>query len=412
MADTPRLGRRHLLGAAAGLAATPLLPRPGRAQSKSLKIGVLTDMSGPYRDVGGQTSVVCVQQAIQDFGNKGFSVDVVSADHQNKADVGAAIARQWYDRDGVDLIIDVPNSAVALAVSSVAREKNKVFIDTGAGSTDLTGKQCSPNFIHWSYDTYMLAKSTGGATVKAGGTSWYFITANYAFGQSLQSDTTHFITEAGGKVMGASPYPFPGTSDFSSFMISAQASGAKVLGLANAGTDTTSCIKQAAEFGLTKQMQMAALLLFISDVHSLGLPTAQGLRLTESFYWDLNDRTRAFTDRVRAKVPNNLPNMSHAGCYAGTLHYLKTAADMGVDKAKASGTDMVSRMKAMSPEDDCFGKYTIRADGRTLIPAYLFEVKTPAESKGPWDLYKLIATTPADQAFRPLDAGGCPLVKS
>jgi branched-chain amino acid transport system substrate-binding protein len=368
-------------------------------------------MSGPYRDVGGETSVICTRQAIQDFGAQGFTVEVISADHQNKPDVGVSIARQWYDRDGVDLILDVPNSAVALAVSSVASEKNKVFIDAGAGSTDLTGKQCSPNFIHWSYDTYMLAKSTGGATVKAGGDTWYFITADYAFGQSLQHDTSDFVTKAGGKVLGASPCPFPATNDFSSFLVSAQASHAKVLGLANAGSDTTTCIKQAAEFGLTRQMQIAALLLFLSDVHALGARTAAGLRLTESFYWDLNDRTRAFTDRVRPKTPNNLPNMVHAGCYAATLHYLKAAHDMGIDKIKASGIDAVQRMKAMPAEDDCFGQYAIRADGRAMVPAYLFEVKQPADSKGPWDLYKLVATTPAEEAYRPLAEGGCKLVR-
>ena len=411
MLTLPRFGRRHALAGAAALAASPLLPRAGRAQAKGLKIGVLTDMSGPYRDVGGQTSVVAVQQAIADSSFKGAAVEVVSADHQNKPDVGSAIARQWYDQ-GVDLIIDVPNSGVALAVSGIAKEKNKVFIDTGAGSTDLTGKACNANFIHWSYDTYMLAKSTGGATVKAGGDSWYFITADYAFGQSLQADTTEFVKKAGGKVVGASPYPFPATTDFSSFLVSAQASHAKVLGLANAGTDTTTCIKQAAEFGLTQQMQIAALLLFLSDVHALGIQTAQGLRLTESFYWDMNDNTRALTKKIIAKSPNNYPNMVHAGCYAGTLHYLKAAEAMGVDKIKASGAEAVAQMKKMPCEDDAFGKYSIRADGRVLVPAYLFEVKKPAESKGPWDLYKLVATTPADQAFRPLSEGGCPMIKA
>jgi branched-chain amino acid transport system substrate-binding protein len=369
-------------------------------------------MSGPYREVGGQTSVVCTQQAVQDFGSKGFAVEVISADHQNKPDVGAGIARQWFDRDGVDLIVDVPTSSVALAVAGVAKEKNKVFIDTGAGSTDLTGAQCSPNTLHWSYDTYMLAKSTAGATVKAGGTSWYFITADYVFGQGLQKDATSFIKAAGGEVKGSSPYPFPGTSDFSSFLISAQASGAKVLGLANAGTDTTTCIKQAAEFGLTGQMQIAALLMFLSDVHAIGLQAAQGLRLTESYYWDLNDGTRAFNDRVKAKTPSNWPNMVHAGCYAGALHYLKAVADLGPAKAQADGAATVARMKAMDPKDDCFGSYKIRADGRVLVPAYLFEAKKPAESKSPFDLYRLIATTPADQAYRPVSEGGCALVKA
>ena len=406
-------GRRALLGTAAAAAALPLVAGSARAQgAKSIKLGVLTDMSGAYRDVGGQTSVICAQQAIADFGAHGFQVELVSADHQNKPDLGASIARQWFDRDGVDVILDVLTSSVALAVNSVAKEKNKVFLASGPATTDLTGAQCTPNTVHWTYDTYMLAKSTGSATVKAGGDSWYFITADYVFGQQLQRDTTSFITAAGGKVLGASPYPFPGTSDFSSFMIAAQASGAKVLGLANAGADTITCIKQAAEFGLTGKMQIAAMLMFISDVHALGLQTAQGLHLTESFYWDMNDRTRAFTNRVRPKTPNNIPGMVSAGVYASALHYLKTVAAMGVDAAKASGAAAVAHMKATPTDDDAFGKGSIRADGRALFPAYLFEVKKPSESKGPWDVYKLVATTPADQAWRPLAEGGCALIKS
>jgi branched-chain amino acid transport system substrate-binding protein len=410
---THSIGRRGLLATAASLAAVPAFaPRAHAQGAKPIKLGVLTDMSGTYRDIGGQTSAICVQAAAQEFAAKGFTVEVISADHQNKPDVGAGIARQWFDRDGVDVILDVPTSSVALAVAGVAREKNKVFIDTGAGSTDLTGAQCSPNTLHWSYDTYMLAKSTGGATVKAGGASWYFITADYVFGQGLQRDATGFITAAGGQVKGASLYPFPGTSDFSSYMISAQASGAKVLGLANAGADTITCIKQAAEFGLTGQMQIAALLMFISDVHAIGLQAAQGLRLTESYYWDLNDGTRAFNDKIKAKSPNNWPNMSHAGCYAGTLHYLKAVADLGAAKAQADGAAVVAKMKATPCKDDAFGAYSIRADGRVLVPAYLFEAKKPAESKGPWDLYKLIATTPADQAYRPVSEGGCAFIKA
>jgi len=256
----------------------------------------------------------------------------------------------------------------------------------------------------------MLSKSTGGAMAKAGGDSWYFVTADYVFGQQLQRDTSRFVTEAGGKVLGASTYPFPGTSDFSSFLLAAQASGAKVLGLANAGADTINSIKQAVEFGLNRQMKMAALLMFISDVNGLGLEVAQGLNLTESFYWDLNERTRAFTDRVKSKTPNNYPGMDPAGCYAATLHYLKAASDMGAAKAKADGTAAVARMKAMPTDDDAFGHGSIRQDGRGMFPAYLFQVKTPAESGGKWDYYKLVATTPAEQAFRPLAAGGCPLV--
>jgi branched-chain amino acid transport system substrate-binding protein len=401
--------RRALLATGLGASAALAAPR-ARAQTPTITLGVLNDMSGPYRDTGGATSIVCVKQAVEDFGDHGFKVEVISADHQNKPDIGAGIARQWFDRDGVDAIVDVPTSSVALAVNSVIREKNKVFLNSGAGTADLTGAQCSPNTVHWTYDTYMLAKSTGGAMAKAGGDTWYFITADYVFGQQLARDAGHFVTLAGGKVLGQSAYPFPGTADFSSFLLDAQASGAKVLGLANAGADTINSIKQAVEFGLTKQMKIAAMLMFISDVHGLGLDTAQGLVLTESFYWDLNDRTRAFTSRVRAKTPNNIPGMDHAGCYAATLHYLKAVAAIGPAAAKASGKAAVDQMKAMPTDDDAFGKCSIRADGRGMVPAYLFQVKTPAESKAPWDYYKLVATTPAAEAFRPLADGGCKLV--
>jgi len=406
------LSRRCLLGSAALAAAVPLAR--ARAQAKGIKIGVLTDMSGPYQNVGGQTSVICTNQALEDFGAsaKGINVDVIAADHQNKPDVAVALARQWFDRDGVDLLLDVPNSAVGLAVASVAREKNKVYINSGSATAELTDAQCSPNTIHWSYDTYMLAKSTGGAMVKAGGDSWYFITADYTFGKQLQADTTKFVTDAGGKVNGSIAYPFPGTTDFSSFLVNAQSSGAKVLGLANAGADTVNSIKQAHEFGLNQSMKLAALLMFIQDVHALGLEAAQGLSLTASFYWDLNDRTRAFTERVRPKTPKNLPGMIHAGCYAGTLHYLKVVADMGVAEAKADGRATVARMKAMPAEDDCFGSTRIREDGRNLVPAFLFEVKKPSESKKPWDYYKLVATTPPEEAARSLADGHCSFVHS
>jgi branched-chain amino acid transport system substrate-binding protein len=405
------ISRRALLGTATAAATLPMLRRARAADV--VKLGVLTDMSGPYRDTAGPTSVACTRQAVQEFSAKGFTVEVVSADHQNKPDVGAGIARQWFDQNGVDVIVDVPNSGVALAVSGVAREKNKIFIDCGAGSSALTGASCSPNFIHWSYDTYMLGKSTGGATVKAGGDSWFFITADYAFGHQLQSDATQFITAAKGKVLGSATYPFPGTTDFSSFLLQAQSSKAKVLGLANAGDDTVNCIKQAKEFGLTSSgMQIAALLMFISDVNSLGLPVAEGLHLTESYYWDLNDRTRAFTKRVMSKTPDNMPNMGHAGCYSGALHFLKTVNDMGVAEAKKSGVATVNRMKAMPVEDDCFGKTSIRADGAHLTPAYLFEVKKPTESKAKWDYYKLVSTTPGAQAWPPLGDGGCTLGKA
>ena len=405
------ISRRTLLGSATAAAALPLV-RPRAQGSPTLKIGVLNDMSGPYMNTGGPTSIVCCKQALEDFGvsGKGLNVEVINADHQNKPDLAVSIARQWFDRDGVDVILDVPTSSVALAVQGVTKEKNKVFLASGPATSDLTGKACSPNFVHWTYDTYMLAKSTGGAMVKAGGNSWYFLTADYAFGKQLQADTTSFVQAAGGKVVGSQAYPFPGTTDFSSFLVQAQSSGAKVLGLANAGADTVNSIKQAHEFGLTNSMKLAALLMFVTDVHALGLDVSQGLNLTESFYWDLNDHTRAFTNRVKSKTPNNWPNMIHAGCYSATLHYLKTAMDMGAAAAKKSGVDTVARMKKIPVEDDCFGKTTIREDGRNLTPAYLFEVKKPSESKAPWDYFKLVVTTPGDQAYRPLAEGHCDFV--
>ncbi len=408
-----KLTRRSALQTAALAAALPLA-RPARAQAPTIKIGVLNDQSGPYTNTGGLTSVVCAKQALEDFGvaAKGLNVEVVTADHQNKPDLAVSITRQWFDRDGVDMLLDVPTSSVALALQSVVREKNKVYLNTGAATSALTGAQCSPNFIHWCYDTYMLSKSTGGAMVKAGGDSWFFITADYAFGKQLQDDTSALVKAAGGKVLGSALYPFPGTTDFSSFLVQAQSSGAKVLGLANAGADTVNSIKQAHEFGLNSSMQIAALLMFINDVHALGLETAGGLNLTESFYWDLNEGTRAFTKRVLPKTPNNYPNMTQAGCYSATLHYLKAVADMGAAEAKKDGVATVNRMKAMPVEDECFGKSKIREDGRNMVPAYLFEVKTPKESKGPWDYYKLKVTTPADEAWRPLAEGHCSLVKA
>ena len=401
------LSRRTLLGTTAAAATLPI-GRRARAQANTIKIGVMNDQSGPYRDTGGVTSVACTKLAVQEFAAKGFDVDVITADHQNKPDVGAALARQWFDRDGVDMILDVPTSSVGLAVAGVAKEKNKLHVNIGAATVDLTGKACAPSVIHYTYDTYMLAKSTGGATVKAGGDSWYFITADYAFGQQLQKDTTAFVTKAGGKVMGSSPYPFPGTTDFSSFLLQAQASGAKVLGLCNAGGDTVNSIKQAHEFGITQKI--AAMLMFITDVNALGLDVAQGLTLTESFYWDLNDRTRAFTERAKKVTPDNWPNMIHAGCYSATLHFLKAVNDMGIAAAKqANGTQLADKMKAMPTEDDAFGKGSIRADGRKLHDMYLFRVKAPGASQYPWDYYERIDTVPAASAFRPIEEGGCKL---
>lgn len=377
------------------------------AEPIAVKVGVLNDMSGVYSDTGGQGSVVAARLAIEDFAktNADVRVDLVSADHQNKPDVGAAIARQWYDRDGVDAIFDVPTSSVALAVSQVTREKNRIFIDSGAGTTDLTGKACSPNTIQWTYDTYALAHGTAGAMLKRGGESWYFLTADYAFGLSLQNEASTVIEKGGGRVVGAAKVPFPAT-DFSSFLLQAQASGAKVVGLANAGGDTINAVKQAHEFGLTESGQtLAALLIYAVDVHSLGLQTAHGLVLTESFYWDLNPGTRAFSERFAPRHNGTMPTMNQAGVYAGLLHYLKAIA---ATKSKDSQTTM-AWMKANPTDDPLFGKGSIRVDGRKLHPMYLFEVKAPAESKGDWDLYKLLDIIPAEQAFRPLADGGCPL---
>jgi branched-chain amino acid transport system substrate-binding protein len=408
-----RIDRRTLLGSAAALSATALPGLRARAQGKpGLKVGVLTDLSGPYKDVAGPQAVQCVYQALDDFGAaaKGINVEVLSADHQNKPDVGAGVARQWYDRDGVDLIVEVANSGVALAVAGVAKEKNKVYINSGAATSDLTGAQCNGNTIHWAYDTYMLAKSTGGALAKAGGDSWFFITADYAFGHALQRDTASFIEAAGGKVLGSVAYPFPSTTDFSSLLLQAQNSGAKVLGIANAGADTINTIKQAKEFGIN--MTLAGLLLFISDVHSLGLETAQGIVLTDSFYWDMNDRTRAFSARLAKRFPSARPTMVDAGVYSSTLHWLKVAAQAGAAAMKGSGTEVIEKLKALPTDDDCFGKGMIRVDGRKIHPSYLWKIKKPSESKGPWDYYSLVSTTSADQAFRPLNAGGCSLVKA
>jgi len=374
-----------------------------------IKIGVMSDMSSLYTDIGGKGSIVAAQMAVEDFGAaaKGMKVEIVSADHQNKADVGSAIARQWYDVDKVDAIFDVPNSAVALAVNQITRDKGKAFINSGAASSDLTGKACSPNTVHWTYDTWMLANGTGGALVKTGGDTWFFLTADYAFGQALERDTEAVVLKNGGKVLGKVRHPL-NNADFSSFLLQAQSSKAKIIGLANAGGDTTNSIKQAAEFGIVKGGQkLAGLLVFLSDVHALGLPTAQGLVVTNTFYWDLNDQTRAWAKRFAAKNDGKYPTMVQAGVYAGALHYLKAIEALKSD----DGTKVVAKMKEMPTDDPLFGKGTIRADGRKLHPAYLVEVKKPAESKGPYDYYKILATIPADQAFRPLADGDCPLVK-
>ncbi|MDF0519677.1 ABC transporter substrate-binding protein [Bradyrhizobium yuanmingense] len=397
-----------LLGTAIALAGASA----AMAQDKTIKIGVLTDNSGLYADLGGPGSTLAAQMAIEDSGltAKGWKVDLVSADHQNKPDIGTAIARQWIDVEKVDVFMDVLNSGVALAVNNVVKEKNSILIDTGAATSDLTNAQCSPNTIHWVYDTYMLANSTGQALVKAGGDTWYFLTADYAFGHALERDTTAVVLKSGGKVIGTVKHPL-NTADFSSFLLQAQASKAKIVGMANAGGDTTNTIKQAAEFGIVSGGQkLAGLLLFITDVHALGLKVAQGLNFTETFYWDLNDGTRAFSKRFSERMKNKaMPSMVQAGVYSGLLHYFKALEAMGGNPH--DGAKVVAKMKEMPTDDALFGKGTIRADGRKLHPAYLFEVKKPEESKGPWDYYKLIGTTAADQAFRPLSESVCPLVK-
>jgi branched-chain amino acid transport system substrate-binding protein len=379
------------------------------AQDISVKLGVLNDRSGIYADIAGEGSVIAAQMAAEDFGaeGKGIKVEIVSADHQNKPDVGSNIARQWYDQDGVDVILDVPTSSVALAVNDITREKDKIFINSGAATSDLTGPACSPNTVHWTYDTWELAHGTGGAMVANGGKTWFFVTADYAFGHALERDTSAVVTEAGGEVLGSVRTPFPGT-DFSSFLLQAQASGAQVIGLANAGGDTINSIKQASEFGITQGGQaLAGLLVFINDIHSLGLETAQGLVLTESFYWDLNDQTREWSARYEEKMGKK-PSMVQAGVYAGALHYLKAVEALGSkDDAKA----VVAKMKELPTDDPLFGKGVVREDGRKMHDAYLFRVKTPDQSEGPWDYYETVATIPADKAFRPLEDGNCPLVQ-
>jgi branched-chain amino acid transport system substrate-binding protein len=405
-----KLTRRTMLAAATATAIAPL--RRGRAQTRPvIRIGVINDQSGVYRDVNGPTSIACTRQAIQEFAAGGFDVEVLTADHQNKPDVGAAIAKQWIDQDGVDFIQDGASSAVALAISSICKERDKVFVPTSTATSDLTGKACTPNTIHWVYDTFMEARSTGGAMVKAGGDTWFFITPNYAAGLAFQRDTTHFVESAGGKILGARLYPFPETSDFSAPLVEAKASGAKILGISGAGADLVNIVKQAHEFGVQKSMNLAALIAYSTDVHAIGLDTAQGLRLSETYYWDLNDRTRSFQSRIKDKV-TLWPNMSQAGNYSCTLHYLKAATAMGAAAAKASGAATVARMKAMPTDDDCFGPGRIREDGRKIHPVFLFEVKMPSESKHAWDLYKLVVTTPAEEAWRPLSEAACPLVRT
>ena len=397
---------------ALGLAALAAVLACGsaNAQDINVKIGVLSDMSSLYADIGGPGSVAAAKMAIADFtkDHPNVKVEMITGDHQNKPDIGTQIANQWFDVDKVDMIIDVPNSGVALAVSQVAAQKNKIFIVSGAAASTLTGEKCNANTVHWTYDTWMLANGTGKAMVKTGGDTWFFLTADYAFGHALETDTAAVVEKSGGKVLGKVRHPL-NTNDFSSFLLQAQSSKAKVIGLANAGGDTINSIKQAAEFGIVKGGQsLAGLLVFASDVAALGLPTAQGLVLTETWYRDANDTNRAWTKRWQQDRPGKWPTMIHAGVYAGIMHYLKTRLAMG--PGEHDGKSVVAKMKSMPTDDPLFGKGEVRVDGRVIHPAYLFEVKKPSESKYPGDFYKLRATIPANEAFRPLNEGKCPLV--
>ncbi len=402
-------------GVKAFLAAAALCAGVGMAQAQYsdgvIKIGVMNDQSGLYADLTGQGSVWAAKKAIADFCKASKchdKIEVVFADHQNKPDVGSNVVRQWYDVDKVDVVVDVPTSSVALAVNNITKEKNKVFLVSGAATSDLTGKACTPNTVHWTYDTWALANGTGNAIVKTGGDTWYFLTADYAFGHALERDTAAVVEKSGGKVLGKVRHPFPG-QDFSSFLLQAQASRAKIIGLANAGGDTINSIKQAAEFGIVKGGQnLAGLLVFITDVHALGLQTAQGLIFTESWYWDTNDNNRAFAKEFSAANRGNYPTMIQAGVYSAVTHYLKAVHEL---KSDADGAAVVAKMKSMPTDDMLFGKGTIREDGRKIHDMYLLQVKAPAESKGPWDYYKVRATIPAAEAFRPIDQGDCPLVK-
>ena len=381
------------------------------AYAIDVRIGVLTDMSGLYADISGPGSVWAARRAVEDFGaaEKGMNVEVVFADHQNRPDVGSTVVRQWFDTDGVDVVVDVPTSSVALAVNELTRDRNKVFLVSGAATADLTGPACSPNTVHWTYDTWALANGTGRAIVETGGDSWFFLTADYAFGHALERDTSAAVVEAGGQVLGTVRHPFPGT-DFSSFILQAQASGAQIIGLANAGGDTVNAVNTAAEFGIVQAGQnLAALLMFITDVHAIGLENAQGLIFTEAWYWDQNDVNREFAAEFAAANRGNKPTMVQAGVYSSVIHYLRAVEQVG---SAADGAAIVAAMKEMPTEDKLFGEGMVREDGRKIHDMFLFEVKSPAESTGTWDYYIERAVIPAAEAFRPLEDGGCPLVTS
>jgi branched-chain amino acid transport system substrate-binding protein len=391
--------------------AAALNPGIGNAEYRggTIKIGVLNDQSGLYADIAGTASVWMARKAVEDFGAvaKGMKVEIIGGDHQNKPDIGLSIARQWFDVDKVDAIADVPTSSVALAVNELTRDKNKVFLAVGPATSDLTGKACSLNTVHWIYDTWALANGTGNAIVKRGGDSWFFLTADYAFGHALERDTEAVVLKSGGKVLGKVRHPFPGT-DFSSFLLQAKASKAKIIGLANAGGDTINAIKQASEFGIVEGGQkLAGLLIFINDVHALGLKTAQGLIFTDPWYWDQNDTNRAFAREYFAAL-GRMPGYTVVGVYSAVMHYLRAVEALG---SHADGKAVIAKMKELPTEDRLMGKGYVRIDGRKIHPMYLFEVKKPEESKAPWDYYKQLATIPAEEAFRPLDQGECPLVK-
>ncbi len=377
-----------------------------------IRIGVLNDMSGPFSDLSGRASIVAAQMAAEDFakaaGPGAPRVEILSADHQNKADVGAAISRAWVDRDGVAAVVDVPNSAVALAVNQVMREKDRTFLASSSGTSELTGKACAPTTVQWVFDTWALANGTARAVLASGGDTWFFITTDYAFGHALSRDAADMVRAGGGRVLGQAMHPLD-TADLSSQLLSAQSSGAKVIGLAAGGADMSTLIKQAAEFGIGRdgKQRLAGLLVFLTDIDAIGLPIAQGLQLTEAFYWDLNDQTRAWSKRFAERAGGRMPTMNHAGVYSSVMAYLKAANT----EQTVAGAQVVARMAAAPIDDPLFGPTTIRKDGRAVHAMYLFEVKKPAESKGRWDYYRTVATIPAEQAFRPLDQGGCSLVK-
>ena len=378
---------------------------------KVVKVGSLGDQSGLYADIGGPGSSVAAQMAIEDSGllAKGWKIDLISADHQNKPDVGVNIGKQWIDVEKVDVFVDLASSGVGLAIANLAKDKNVVNLNSGSASSDLTGAQCSPNTVHWVYDTWMLANGTGKALAKSGGDSWFFLTADYAFGHALERDTAAVVVANGGKVFGQVKHPL-NNADFSSFLLQAQSSKAKIIGLANAGGDTTNAIKQAAEFGIVDGGQkLAGMLMFLTDVQALGLKVAQGLNFTETFYWDANDKTRAFTKRFNEKYKKNPPTMVQAGVYSSLIHYFKALEALGGNPH--DGAKVVAKMKEMPTDDPLFGKGSVRADGRKIHPAYLFEVKKPADSKYPWDYYNLVATIPAAEAFIPLEKSVCPMLK-